>query len=209
MKAVFKKGMEVYDQVFFPDTNGKIVEIYNRNGKIQLEVKFFSRHKLEPLCMQSSFFYDEKGNMMSAWDRTCETPTLSTKPYEIEFQGFEQKAPTPTFEEAWDYTKNVYIDKIGNFKKYEGYPSRELANAFEALRKLIFLRDYYNEGWQPNKKDKEQRGVSVTLDCDNNFMVWGILKETEPYKFIFKNYETAEKFLEEQRELLEIAKPLL
>lgn len=67
MKAVFKKGMEVYDQVFFPDTNGKIVEIYNRNGKIQLEVKFFSRHRLEPLCMQSSFFYDEKGNMTSAW----------------------------------------------------------------------------------------------------------------------------------------------
>ena len=210
MKAVFKKGMEVYDQVFFPDTNGKIVEIYNRNGKIQLEVKFFSRHRLEPLCMQSSFFYDEKGNMTSAWDRTCETPTLSTKPYEIEFQGFEQKAPTPTFEEAWTETERIYEPKSEYDKEeFGGYPSQELANAAEALRRLLFLRDYYNEGWQPNKKDKEQRGVSVTLDCDNNFMVWGILKETEPYKFIFKNYETAEKFLEEQRELLEIAKPLL
>lgn len=210
MKTIFKVGMKVYDQVFFPDTDGKIVEIHNKNGKIQLEVKFFSKYRLEPLCMQSSFFYDEKGNMINVWGCNCETSTLSTIPYKVEFQGFEQRAPVPTFEEAWKKTMRLYEPKSEYDKEeYKGYPSQELADAAEALRRLLFLRDYYNEGWQPNKKDKEQRGVSVTLDCDNNFMVWGILKETEPYKFIFKNDETAEKFLEEQRELLEIAKPLL
>lgn len=206
MKTVFKKGMEVYDQVFFPDTNGKIVEIHNRNGKIQLEVKFFSRHRLEPLCMQSSFFYDEKGNMTSACDRTCETPTLSTKPYKVDLQGFEQKAPTPTFEEAWDYTKNVYIDKIGNFKKYEGYPSQELANAFEALRKLIFLRDYYNEGWVVDLNDSktEKYCIVVHMGCLSvtNY-------DTLSSIMSFKSVKIRDKFLEEQKELLEIAKPLL
>ena len=206
MKTVFKKGMEVYDQVFFPDTNGKIVEIHNRNGKIQLEVKFFSRHRLEPLCMQSSFFYDEKGNMTSAWDRTCETPTLSTKPYKVDLQGFEQKAPVPTFEEVWDYTKNVYIDKIGNFKKYEGYPSQELANAFEALRKLIFLRDYYNEGWVVDLNDSKTEKYCIVVHR-------GFLSvtnyDTLSSVMSFKSVKIRDKFLEEQRELLEIAKPLL
>ena len=210
METVFKVGMKVYDQVFFPDIDGKIVEIHNKNDKIQLEVKFFSKYRLEPLCMQSSVFYTEKGNMINVWGCNCETSTLSTIPYKVEFQGFEQRAPVPTFEEAWKKTMRLYEPKSEYDKEeYKGYPSQELADAAEALRRLLFLRDYYNEGWQPNKKDKEQRGVSVTLDCDNNFMVWGILKETEPYKFIFKNDETAEKFLEEQRELLEIAKPLL
>lgn len=210
MKTIFKEGMKVYDQVFFPDIDGKIVEIHNKNDKIQLEVKFFSKYRLEPLCMQSSVFYTEKGNMINVWGCNCETSTLSTTPYKIELQGFEQKAPVPTFEEAWKKTMRLYEPKSEyNKEEYKGYPSQELADASEALRRLLFLRDYYNEGWHPNKKDKEQRGVSVTLDCDNNFMVWGILKETEPYKFIFKNDETAEKFLEEQRELLEIAKPLL
>lgn len=210
MKTVFKVGMKVYDQVFFPDIDGKIVEIHNKNDKIQLEVKFFSKYRLELLCMQSSVFYTEKGNMINVWGCNCETSTLSTTPYKVELQGFEQKAPVPAFEEAWKKTMRLYEPKSEYDKEeYKGYPSQELADAAEALRRLLFLRDYYNEGWQPNKKDKEQRGVSVTLDCDNNFMVWGILKETEPYKFIFKNDEIAEKFLEEQRELLEIAKPLL
>lgn len=206
MKAVFKKGMEVYDQVFFPDTNGKIVEIYNRNGKIQLEVKFFSRHRLEPLCMQSSFFYDEKGNMTSAWDRTCETPTLSTKPYEIEFQGFEQKAPVPTFEEVWDEVERIYEPKSEYDKdEYKGYPSQKLADAAEALRRLLFLRDCYNEGWQPNWEDDEwkyfieyYRGeLEVNRTCGNSRVLH------------FKSRDIAKRFLKEQKELLEIAKPLL
>ena len=210
MKTIFKEGMKVYDQMFFPDVEGKIIKVHNKNDKIQLEVKFFSKYRLEPLCMQSSVFYTENGNMINFLGYNCGTSTLSTSPYNLEMQGFEQKAPVPTFEEAWKKTMRLYEPKSEyNKEEYKGYPSQELADASEALRRLLFLRDYYNEGWHPNKKDKEQRGVSVTLDCDNNFMVWGILKETEPYKFIFKNDETAEKFLEEQKDLLETAKLLL
>ena len=195
MKTVFKVGQKVYDEVNFPDKEGVVIDT-NKNNKLNLLVKFDN----------VNYLYTLKGIYLG-----CKgTPTLSTKPYKVEFEGFEQKAPAPTFEEAWEKTMRLYEPKSEyNKEEYKGYPSQELADASEALRRLLFLRDYYNDGWQPNKKDKEQRGVSVTLDCDNNFMVWEILKETEPYKFIFKNDETAEKFLEEQKELLEIAKPLL
>ena len=207
MKTVFKVGMKVYDQVFFPDTDGKIVEIHNKNGKIQLEVKFFSKYRLEPLCMQSSFFYDEKGNMTSAWDRTCKTPTLSTEPYKIEFQGFEQKTPVPTFEEAWKRTMRLYEPKSEyNKEEYKGYPSQELADASEALRRLLFLRDYYNEGWQPNwKKEREMKYVIYN---DSNKLAT-IQSYTMSFILAFKEGNIRNKFLEEQRELLEIAKPLL
>ena len=195
MKTVFKKGMEVYDQVFFPDTNGKIVEIHNRNGKIQLEVKFFSRHRLEPLCMQSSFFYDEKGNMTSAWDRTCETPTLSTKPYKVEFQGFEQKAPIPTFEHALDWVISTIKDNY----------FIELDKQLKALNKLIILRDYYNEGWQPDWKSDNKKYIIERYE--DELRVIGIFGTGAILHF--RKLNIAERFLEEQKELLEIAKPLL
>lgn len=198
METIFKVGMEVYDQIFFGETPLKIIEV---KGDMTLRV----------LYGEVVYCYTGDGRFIGD-DITSnrhrglsQTPTLSTSPYTL--QGFEQKAPAPTYEEALKeaHRKDEYYYLPNDLEA----PSEELANATVALLKLLFLRDYYNEGWQPNKKDKEQRGVSVTLDCDNNFMVWGILKETEPYKFIFKNDETADKFLEEQKELLEIAKPLL
>lgn len=207
MKTVFKVGMKVYDQVFFPDTDGKIVEIHNKNDKIQLEVKFFSKYRLEPLCMQSSVFYTEKGNMINIWGCNCETSTLSTIPYKVELQGFEQKAPVPTFEEAWEESEKIYEPKSEYDKEeYGGYPTQELADASEALRRLLFLRDYYNEGWQPDWSNSiklkyiiKVSGEEIVIDNTYN------IKRT----MSFKSKEIRDKFFEEQKELLEIAKPLL
>ena len=131
-------------------------------------------------------------------------PTLSV--FETKYVSKEDFKKIPTFEEAWDYTKNVYIDKIGNFKKYEGYLSQELANAFEALRKLIFLRDYYNSNWKPdwNNSDKFKYCIEIyrgNLESMNYNTTYKIM--------FFKTPEIRDKFLEEQRELLEIAKLLL
>ena len=198
METIFRVGMEVYDYVFFGETPLKITEV---KEDMTLRV----------LCEEVIYCYTGDGRFIGEYTNSnrnrvlSQTPTLSTSPYT--FDGFEQKTPTPTYEEALKeaHRKDEYYYLPNDLEA----PSKELADATMALLKLLFLRDYYNEGWQPDKKDKEQRGVSVTLDCDNNFMVWGILKETEPYKFIFKNDETAYKFLEEQKELLEIAKPLL
>ena len=200
MKTVFKVGMKVYDQVFFPDTDGKIVKIYNKNDKIQLEVKFFSKLRLEPLCMQDSVFYTEKGNMINfCAGINCKTSTLSTEPYKVELQGFEQKAPVPTYEEAEEWMKKEYA------KGSLCLMMRDVFEALEALRKLIVLRDYYNDGWLPDWEDDEwkyfienYRGkLDTERTCGNGRVL------------AFKTKEIRDKFLEEQKELLEIAKPLL
>lgn len=204
MKTVFKVGMKVYDQVFFPDVDGKIVKIHNKNDKIQLEVKFFSKYRLEPLCMQGSVFYTEKGNMINVWGCNCETSTLSTTTYKLEMKGFEQKATTPNFYDVWDNKKEVFATTDYD-ENYSGYPSQKLADAAEALRKLLFLRDYYNEGWQPDYVEKETKYTIITL---GGVIEVGTTMQSNRI-LCFKTKEIRDMFFEEQKELLEIAKPLL
>lgn len=74
MKTVFKEGMEVYDQINFPDKEGKVVRIGDYPCPIIVE---FEREKYSYM-LNGSFQFGAK-------------PTLSTKPYKVEFQGFEQK----------------------------------------------------------------------------------------------------------------------
>ena len=75
----------------------------------------------------------------------------------------------------------------------------------EALKKLIILRDYYNEGWQPDwNSDRNKFCIHVhkgELNC--------ICYSFTFRPLFFKTYEIRNKFLEDQKELLEIAKPLL
>lgn len=209
METIFKIGMKVYDQVFFPNRDGKIVQIYNKSNRIQIEVKFFSNLRLEPLCMQDSVFYTEKGNMINfCAGINCETSTLSTEPYKVELQGFEQKAPVPTFEDAikWLQENNKYDVYISDDSNVTYFTKKENYSAFEALRKLTIIRDYYNEGWKPDwKNDYENKSVILTendkIKCEENYSYKRVLS--------FKSKEIRNKFLEEQIDLLEIAKPLL
>lgn len=207
METIFKIGMKVYDQIFFPDVDGRIIGIHYESNKILLEVKFFSKYRLDPLCTQSSVYYTEKGYMIGHFGCDCKTPTLSTKPYKVEFQGFEQKAPAPTFEDAikWLQENNKYDVSISDDSKATYFTKDENYSAFEALRKLTILRDYYNEGWQPNWKDNF---CKYTIECYESE-----LYTDDSYNFdkvmSFKTEELRDKFLEEQIELLEIAKPLL
>lgn len=187
METVFKVGMKVYDQVNFPDMEG-IVEEINIDSKYSIEVSFD----------------DEKYTGLYYLDGTESRgfkPTLSTKPYKIEFQGFEQKAPVPTYEEALKEAQ-----RKGDYY-YQPYhlevPSKELAKATMALLKLLFLRDYYNEDWQPKNSSYvyiiTTRNRKLVKDClMGDFRV-----------LYFKSQEISNRFFEEQKELLEIAKPLL
>ena len=195
MKTIFKKGMKVYDQLNFPDREGVVV-VVSKEKYDSYPVGVFFENEI------SARFFTADGRF-----RKAHIPTLSTKPYGIELQGFEQKAPAPTYEEALKeaHRKDEYYYLPNDLEA----PSKELADATMALLKLLFLRDYYNEGWQPDLKNKEQRGISVILDSEGNFFVWGVLKETETHVLVFKDEKVAKRFIEEQKELLEIAKPLL
>ena len=189
MKTVFKVGMKVYDQVNFPDKEGKVEEIYIGEEE---EYPIVSFGKRERIC------YSSDGRLSGRI-----TKMLSTKPYKVEFQGFEQKAPAPTYEEAVKWLEKNSKDRI--IYADEAYINEEYELAFEALKKLVILRDYYNEGWKPNWEDDEwkyfienYRGKLNVRRTYNNGRV-----------LHFKTPEIRDKFLEEQRELLEIAKPLL
>ena len=195
MKTVFRVGMEVYDQVFFGKAPLKITEV---KGDMTLRV----------LCGGVTYCYTGDGRFIGD-DITSNrhrglsrTPTLSTSPYTL--QGFEQKAPAPTYEEALKeaHRKDEYYYLPDSLEA----PSEELVKATIALLKLLFLRDYYNEGWQPDWKNRDV--IKYTLEVlanelnkSGNYTIQKIL--------VFKTKEIRDKFLEEQKELLEIAKPLL
>lgn len=195
MKTVFKVGMKVYDSVFFPKSEGKVVEIEERIDYKRVIVQFD--------CLNYKLLYTEQGRLNSTRKETA--PTLSTKPYTL--QGFEQKAPAPTYEEALKeaHRKDEYYYLPNDLEA----PSEELADAVVALLKLLFLRDYYNEGWQPDwsKKNKMHfcirvRNNKLTTNSDSDINEFNTV-------LVFRDYTIRDKFLEEQKELLEIAKPLL
>lgn len=188
METVFKVGQKVYDEVNFPDKEGVVIDT-NKNNKLNLLVKFDN----------VNYLYTLKGIYLG-----CKgTPTLSTKPYKVEFQGFEQKEPKPTYEEAEEWMKKEYA------KGSLCLMMRDVFEALEALRKLIVLRDYYNEGWQPDWSKKST--MHFTIRVRNNKITTDSNSDINEYNtvLVFRDYTIRDKFLEEQRELLEIAKPLL
>jgi len=196
MKTVFRKGMKVYDSVSFPDSEGKVVDVEERIDCVRVIVQFD--------CLDYEIPYTEQG--IRASTRKESTPTLSTKPYTL--QGFEQKAPAPTYEEAVKWIENnkrynpAYVE-IGEKEKV--FLSETYFYAFEALRKLIILRDYYNEGWQP---DWTKATVKYCIEVyGEDLSIIDFQFKLKP--MAFKTREIRGKFLEEQKELLEIAKPLL
>ena len=191
MKTVFKEGMKVYDQLNFPDKEGVVVEVINneRDGYfigVSFQNEFYICYYTPEGCLNRS-----------------NIPTLSTKPYKIEFQGFEQKEPAKTYEEAVEWLKNNSKDRV--IYADEAYINEEYERAFEALRKLTILRDFYNEAWKPNwnkcstKYCIGQEGLDISA----------INQIFNSRVMCFETDEIRDKFLEEQRELLEIAKPLL
>ena len=193
MKTIFKVGMEVYDRVNFPNKKGKVVDT-EPNGEeddYPIEVEF------EDNYCSSCYTFDGRLDLEKI-------PTLSTKPYEIEFKGFEQKVPVPDFYNVYDRKSHVFVASDYN-ENYQGYPTLELADAAEAVRKLLFLRDYYNEGWRPDYKGSESKFSIIPYEdniVDNTTINVGRV-------LIFKTKEIRDRFLKEQKELLEIAKPLL
>lgn len=190
MKTIFKIGMEVYDQIAFPNKKGVVTEIG--------EGTFY------PLVVRIEDFYLYY-KLNGAFGSNV-IPTLSTKPYKLEMQGFEQKVNIPTFECVWDNKKEVYTSPYYD-ENYSGYPSEELADAAEALRKLLFLRDYYNEDWQPNWEESNEEMKFCIEIYKNDFYEMEYF--TTFRVMAFKSKGIRNRFLKEQKELLEIAKPLL
>jgi len=192
MKTVFKVGMEVWDKTISPN-KGKVIEVLNDTKfPFPIKVKFDDDLKID--YTGDGCFVKSEGAI----------PTLSTSDYSIDIIGFEQKAPTPTYEEVIKEarSKGDYYYLTDCLEA----PSKRLVDATMALLKLLFLRDHYNKGWRPDWSNTNVLKYVIIvsrekIEIDNTYNIKRILA--------FKSKEIRNKFLEEQKELLEIAKPLL
>lgn len=204
MKTVFKVGMKVYDQLIFPDKEG-IVLTTNYIPEKFFDEDDFDENYVHPYPIEVEFGSETMLYTSDGDSGMCGLKTLSTKPYKVELQGFEQKAHAPEFHEALQWLENNENYKTV-FEDERTYPSKEIYKAFEALRKLIILRDYYNEGWQPDWKDEKEK-KHVIFSEKGAFVIREFLFMS--CVLTFKSREIALKFLEEQMKLLKVAKPLL
>jgi len=194
METVFKEGQEVYDQVNFPDLKGKVIDVCNDESyEYPIGVLFENENGLH--------YYTPEGCFRKNY-----IPTLSKKPYKVELQGFEQKAPAPTYDyvRAESLKNGDYVSILNGIE----LPNERIAEAFEAFAKLIWLRDYYNEGCKQEDLGNIINAIIIER-VDNEYQIVVRKHLTTRHVLFFKSEEIAFKFLEEQRELLEIAKPLL
>ena len=127
MKTVFKKGMKVYDQLVFPDKEGKVISVVESDDfPIKVHYKGLEINEL---------FYTADGRYY-----TDIKPTLATKPYI--FEGFEQKAPVPTFEEAWRSTASLDTKEMTTaIDNFRDYASKEAGIYLPTPDDLVYLNE--------------------------------------------------------------------
>lgn len=192
METIFKEGQKVVDKVFREGKKGTIRFISKNKFRNFILVDF--KDSTPALYTFDGILFDIDGEFIDA------NPTLS-----IDNTAEENFNKIPTFEDIWNNKEKIYTSSYYDVN-YLGYPSEELANAAEGLRKLLFFRDYYNDGWIANWKDKDEIKYYIEIFNDN-FIIENCFMHNRVISF--KTRQIAEKFLKEQIKLLEIAKPLL
>ena len=85
------------------------------------------------------------------------------------------------------------------------FKDKKIAEAYAVLPKLIRLVDEYNEGWKPDYKDRD---CKYYVGCYEGNLELFVNSYTQRI-LVFKTEEIRDKFLNEYRDLIEIAKPLL
>lgn len=111
---------------------------------------------------------------------------------------------------AWiDSGSSIFITKNTNIRGCHDknvWPSKEEAEAALALSQLLQLRDRYNGDWKADWRSHEE--IKYAIRCHEGKAVtgytWGIQRPLN-----FKTAELRDKFLENFRDLIETAKPLL
>ena len=133
----------------------------------------------------------------------------------IIFRKAERKLP-----KKWEDLENVngyYVDSWGDVRCYYGvntpdhtnkniFPTKEEAEACLALAQLCQLRDRYNDGWKPNWNSTAETKYVIEIFKNN------IVKNLYGGKhriLAFKTEDLRDKFLENFKDLIETAKPLL
>ena len=85
------------------------------------------------------------------------------------------------------------------------FPTKEEAEACLALAQLCQLRDRYNDGWKPDWDDGGEKHCVYFHDNEIN----SAYTYSSHRVLTFKTQELRDKFLENFKDLIETAKPLL
>jgi hypothetical protein len=108
-----------------------------------------------------------------------------------------------------DYSSDI-IETADDVEKTEDnrniFATKEQAKACNALAQLSQLREVYRQGWKPNWENTNQKIWCIYLDKNES-------KVTSFFDFnrflSFQSQEIAEQFLENFRDLIEKARPLM
>ena len=117
---------------------------------------------------------------------------------------------------TWDeYRKNTMVKSIpkniltistlGLVSNKVILDSDELSDAVVALCKLFKLRDCYNEGWQPDWTDNENK---YCIELYKGVIIESVNICTQ-HVLSFRTEEVRSIFFENFKDIIEIAKPLL
>lgn len=198
MDTIFKEGQNVKDKVFRRGKRG-IVRLVSKN-KFRDYVLVDFENSASALYTFDGILIDIDGNFIDS------NPTLSID--NTTYVSKEDFNKIPTVDDAiiWLEEENKLCEVEINYDK-EFYTSEEMYNAFEALKDLIFLRDYYNENWQPDWNDNYNE-MKWIIHINNNKITTDYIYSINKI-LCFKTMEIRDKFLNDQRKLIEIAKPLL
>lgn len=191
---IFTIGRKVYDQLYFPEKEGKIIDV-KPNVNFPVEVDFG-----EDESAKYDIFGKKEGSKFVS---------LSTEPYNVCLEGFRQEEDTPSLEEAEDWlvrTKNGIGTEDGCKNTY---PKLEGPMEFEYLRQLVVLMTYYNKGWKPDWKTAEEKYV-IYIDCVEGTEKI-ISKESQYVKHLlaFRSGDIRDAFMRQQKSLIYKALPLL
>ena len=122
--------------------------------------------------------------------------------YTLEEMGY--KLPT-----TWE----DYIEKCKKWHIIVGTEDYEDKNPqIAAVKKLILLRDFYNNKWQPVWDDYivDKYAIDKDYKTDTGTFEYYLVRVYRPSSFlVFNNHEHAEEFLNNFRELIEQAGDLI
>lgn len=123
------------------------------------------------------------------WEEFCKNHPVNRKEYWI------------------DINSNIMTSGYGERENVDRnlLPNKEYAKAMLALYQLIQLRDCYNEGWQPDWSENEYKYCIEVENYEIVFDNWCHLQRV----LTFKTKELRDTFLNNFKDLIEIAKPLL
>ena len=136
------------------------------------------------------------------YEQGGELKDIALGAYTLEEMGY--KLPT-----TWE----DYIEKCKKWHIIVGTEDYEDKNPqIAAVKKLILLRDFYNNKWQPVWDDYivDKYAIDKDYKTDTGTFEYSLVRVYRPSSFlVFNNHEHAEEFLNNFRDLIEEAGDLI